>query len=166
MPNTWIGLLKQHDWTQFQKPGVTLSHTTDSLPGSATFGKEKNYFLSWARVWKWQRGVRVHTTLFSGLPSRGDWWWEMSIKEETCPMVEWKHASLCSYRPLNSSLTLTSLGRGSLECGWTSALGYNSVGGYWLSNDSSIFPPGWWVLLKKKTSTDWIQGHFTLYFTG
>lgn len=112
-------------------------------------GKEKNDFLSRACVWKWQRGVRVHTTLFSGLPSRGDWWWEMSIREETCRMVEWKHASLCGYRPLKSSVTLTSLGRGSLECGWTSALGCNSVGGYWLSNDSSIFPPGWWVLLKK-----------------
>lgn len=64
MLNSWIGLLKQHGWTQFQKPGVTLSHATDSLPGSATFGKEKTTF-SPEHVCESDRGACVRTQLFS-----------------------------------------------------------------------------------------------------
>lgn len=147
---------------QFLPPFHIQSYSNGALPGDASVGLwYKRLSLCacvWTRVTEGRVCTHACTTLFSGLSPLGDWWWEMSNKEETCLMFlrpGWKTCNsmcLCGCHSLKPALktTLTSLGRGSLVSGWTWALGCRLVGDCWLLSDSSISPPDWWVLLKKK----------------
>lgn len=79
-------------------------------------------------------------------------WWHSSGTAATT-------VSLDSHTPLCLSWAWQSLGRGSLACGWTWALGCSLVGGCWLLNGSSISPPDLWALLVMEAhkSPTWAQ---------
>lgn len=109
---------------------------------------------------EWQRGVCVHmhAQLFSlpchiseidgeKFPIRRKtvWCFKAKIENTRFNVLVW-----VSFTKASTKTILTSLGRGSLEYGWTWALGCSLVGDCWWLNDSSISLPGWWVLLGKK----------------
>lgn len=133
----------------------------DSLPGNVTFDLEIKTTFSLSMRAKVTRGACVCTPFFSPACHL------VEIDGEKCPITRnpspmlscqsGTHVIVCARRSLGLGGILTSLGRGSWECGWTSALGCSPVGGYWLSSDNSISPPGWWVLLKG-TCTGWFSG--------
>lgn len=160
----WIKLLNRHsEWIQFQKGWFsffTLSWFTSCKfhfwPGN------KEDFLP-EHVCGSERGACVCTQSFSlachPVEIDGE---KMSNHEKPSLMLSRQSGNVWFCAPVAHSGwggILTSLGRGSWECGWTSALGCSLVGGYWLSSDNSISPPGWWVWLKG-TCTGWFQGLF------